>query len=82
MAVVPLAWQHREPMTLRMLYLTFVRMAGWMALMARSSAAQGAELLVLRQEAGSAAAAEAKPHGPMPAWASSSWNHRTCPGCR
>lgn len=34
-----------------MLYLIFVRLAGWMALLARSSASKDAELLVLRQEA-------------------------------
>jgi hypothetical protein len=33
-----------------MLYLMFVRLAGWLALLARSSAAKDAELLVLRQE--------------------------------
>jgi hypothetical protein len=31
-----------------MLYLMFVRLTGWFALMARSSAARDAELLVLR----------------------------------
>jgi putative transposase len=33
-----------------MLYLIFVRLAGWMALLARSSASKDAELLVLRQK--------------------------------
>src|ERR1035437_3937162 len=33
-----------------MLYLMFVRLTGWMALLARSAAAKDAGLLVLRQE--------------------------------
>ena len=43
-------WKHRGLMTVRMLYLMFVRLAGWMALLARSSASKDAELLVLRHE--------------------------------
>ena len=33
-----------------MLYLVFVRLTGWMALLARSAASKDAELLVVRQE--------------------------------
>ena len=38
-------------MMVQMLNLMFVRLVGWMALLARSSASKNAELLVLRQEA-------------------------------
>ena len=37
-------------MSLRLLYLVFVRLCGWLALLSRSSASKDAELLVLRHE--------------------------------
>jgi hypothetical protein len=46
----PLRWQDRVLVTVRMLYFMFVRLAGWMALPARSAAFKDAELLVLRQQ--------------------------------
>ena len=36
--------------TVRMIYLVFLRLAGWLALLARSAASKDAELLVLRHE--------------------------------
>ena len=37
-------------MSLRLLYLVFVRLCGWLILLGRSSASKDAELLVLRHE--------------------------------
>ena len=37
-------------MSVRLLYLIFVRLCGWLVLLGRSSASKDAELLVLRHE--------------------------------
>jgi hypothetical protein len=42
----PLGWQDRVLVTVRMIYLMFVRLAGRLALLARSAAPKDTELLV------------------------------------
>ena len=49
-AAVTQGWQYRRLVTVRMLCLIFVRLTGWMALLARSAAPEDAGLLVLRHE--------------------------------
>jgi putative transposase len=48
--VLVVGWQDRRLVTVRMLYLMFVRLTVWMAPLARSAASKDAEPLVLRQE--------------------------------
>ena len=48
-------------MSLRLLYLIFIRLAGWLVLPGRSSASKNAELLVLRHEVAVLRRTEPKP---------------------
>lgn len=59
-------WHHRGLVTVRMLYLIFVRLTGWMAPLARSAASKDVELLALRHEV---AALRRQNPGPRVEWA-------------
>ena len=58
-------------MSLRLLYLVFVRLCGWLILLGRSSASKDAELLVLRHEVAVLRRANSRPGSTGPTGRSS-----------
>ena len=57
--------------SLRLLYLVFVRLCGWLILLGRSSASKDAELLVLRHEVAVLRRANSRPGSTGPTGRSS-----------
>ena len=57
-------------MSLRLLYLIFVPVCGWLTLLGRSSASKDAEILVLRHEVAVLRLWGSKTQPPVLAWAS------------